>query len=74
MANLRTAGTLTGQETASGGGMAYVAAAADSCGGRCGGAAPSGCSCDPRCIVSGDCCADAGRAWQMLPATSSTHI
>ena len=32
----------------------------NSCAGRCGGAAPSGCSCEQDCVSSGDCCADAG--------------
>ena len=43
--------------------VASISDASSSCAGKCGGAASSGCSCDPSCLTSGgagECCADAG--------------
>ena len=44
-----------------------VGPADDSCEGRCGGAAPSGCGCHSPCLTIGNCCADACAACGLCP-------
>ena len=55
--------------------VSYTARATDSCAGRCGGTAPSGCECNPTCKSRGTCCADAGHCCAVgTPSTGSLNV